>query len=211
MSESVTRVMIVEDQPIERETLEHYVNASSRYRVACSIENASFAEMYCMNGGIDLILMDICTADDESGLTAAAQIKKYWPHIKIVMVTSMPECSFLDKAHAAGAESFWYKGTGCQALLALLDETMAGKGLYPDQTPELRIGDASSYDFTRRELEILRDLVEYATLQEIADHLHISVETVRTHLKHLLDKTGYPTKTKLAIAIVNKKLILPNF
>lgn len=49
--------------------------------------------------------MDICTAMNASGLVAAEKVKKYFPHIRIVMITSQPECSFLDRAHAANVDS----------------------------------------------------------------------------------------------------------
>ena len=105
MEQAAVKVMIVEDQRVERQMLEAYVAASPRYRLVRSIENASFAEMYCTRGEIDLIIMDVCTANDESGLDAAARIKRYWPQIKIIIVTSMPDCTFLDKARADGGRA----------------------------------------------------------------------------------------------------------
>jgi two-component system vancomycin resistance associated response regulator VraR len=211
MEQAAVKVMIVEDQRVERQMLEAYVAASPRYRLVRSIENASFAEMYCTRGEIDLIIMDVCTANDESGLYAAARIKRYWPQIKIIIVTSMPDCTFLDKARAAGAESFWYKDVSQEELIEVMDRTVAGERLYPGHTPELQIGEASSESFTPRELEILQGLVEYGSDREIADHLNISIDTVRFHIKNLLSKTGYPSRTKLAIAVVSRKLILPDY
>ena len=57
-------------------------------------------EVYCMTGEIDIVLMDVVTADGASGLDAAEKIKKKYPNIKIVIVTSMPECSYISRAKA---------------------------------------------------------------------------------------------------------------
>ena len=113
----MVNVLIVEDQRMARERLESYIASDGRYRLVKSISNAALAEMSCMQNQVDLILMDVCTEYDESGLEAAARIKKHFPHIKIIIITSMAECSFIDRARAAGAESFWYKDVSQEELL----------------------------------------------------------------------------------------------
>ena len=77
----MVNVLIVEDSRISREAFERTLSASPDYVVIASIENAANAEIACIRNKIDLILMDVCTADDESGLEAAAKIKKTIPHI----------------------------------------------------------------------------------------------------------------------------------
>ena len=67
--------------------------------------------------GLALLDVLVCTADDESGLRAAASIKKHLPGIKIIIMTSMPEHSFLRKAQACGCDGFWYKEYGDAELL----------------------------------------------------------------------------------------------
>ena len=104
-------VLIVEDDPMARKLLEIYINDSEEYKLSLSIESAEMAELYCRRNPIDLILMDVCTAMDANGLDAAAKIKKSCPHIKIIIVTSQPEFSFIERARKAGVESFWYKSS----------------------------------------------------------------------------------------------------
>lgn len=72
----MTKVMIVEDDPMASKLLEIFVKESDRYTVTHTIDNASMAEMYCFKNPIDLILMDVCTAMNANGLDAAAKIKK---------------------------------------------------------------------------------------------------------------------------------------
>ena len=100
------RVMIVEDDPMARQLLEIYIDKSEKYELAVSIDNAMFAEAYCYSNSVDVILMDVCTAMNANGIEAAAGIKKHLPRVKIIIITSQPECSFIDQvgqvcAHAA--------------------------------------------------------------------------------------------------------------
>ena len=106
------RVLIVEDQRMAREDMENYIQSSGRYCLAASITNAAMAETVCRQSKCELVLMDVCTENDESGLVAAEKIKRTMPQIKIIIVTSLVECSFIDRARKAGVESFWYKDAG---------------------------------------------------------------------------------------------------
>lgn len=65
------KVMIVEDQTMPRQLFELRIQASERFEVAISIDNAAMADIYCLKYPVDLILMDVTTRDGESGLEAA--------------------------------------------------------------------------------------------------------------------------------------------
>ena len=136
-------------------------------------------------------LSHLLTGNGESGLDAAERIKRAFPQIRIIIVTSMPECSYLSRAREIGVESFWYKEEQRESLLDVMERTMAGESVYPDATPELQLGLASSYEFTDRELEVLREMTGGDTNQEIAERLHMSVATVKTHILNMLEKTGF--------------------
>jgi DNA-binding NarL/FixJ family response regulator len=151
-------VLLVEDSKISRETIESRIARSPDCLLLASIENAANAEIACMNGKVDLILMDVCTADDESGLKAAADIKKHSPGVKIIIMTSMPEHSFLQKAKDCGCDGFWYKEYGDADLLDVCGRVMRGEAVWPEETPAVPIGGASSRDLTERELAVLREL-----------------------------------------------------
>lgn len=193
------KVMIVDDQNMPRKLFEMIVQSSAEYELVKSIQSAAAADMYVLKNDIDLIIMDIVMADGSNGLDAAAKIKKLRPEIKILIVTSMPEVSFIERAREAGVDSFWYKEVEDKPLLDVMNRTMAGENVYPDSTPEVRLGMALCSELTDRELEVLRVLSTGCSDQEIADTLHISFATVRTHINHMLEKTGFDTRTELAI------------
>lgn len=195
----MTNVMIVEDQTMTRQLFEMLVQGSEKYRVVQSISSADMAMFYCQQGNVDLVLMDVCTAMDASGLEAAERIKKQFPKIRIIIVTSMPEFSWLKRAKEIGVDSFWYKNVSREPLLELMDRTMNGESIYPDDTPELSLGCATNHEFSYRELEILRELTTGDSNVDIGERLGVSANTVKGHIQHMMDKTGFKSRTELAV------------
>lgn len=190
-------VLIVEDQDIPRELFEIYIASNPNFRQLLSISNAAAALAVCQNSKVDLILMDVMTELNRSGLDAAEEIKSQFPNIKIIIVTSMPEYSWIARARAIGVDSFWYKDGHKDSILDVMERTMAGEHIYPDETPIIRIGNTTNHEFTDRELDILKELTTGDTNAEIADRLHVSVATVKSHIQHLMEKTGFKTRTEL--------------
>ena len=207
----MVNVLLVEDSRVTRDMVERHIDQSDEYRLIGTLENAANAEIVCTRGKVDLVLMDVCTADDESGLEAAARIKKRNPGIRIIIMTSMPEHSFIEKAKAAGCDSFWYKEYGDVELDEVMSRTIAGESVYPDETPMLIIGDAVSTEFTEREYAVLRQLAHGYKYDEIAQNMGISTNTVKFHIKGLLSKTGYHSTLQLVVDVVNKNLVLPGY
>ncbi|MGN1418564.1 MAG: response regulator [Acutalibacteraceae bacterium] len=192
-------MMVVEDQAMPKQLFEAFVENSPHYQLVHSIKNADMADIYCQKGEIDLILMDICTEMNSSGLEAAARIKKKHPEIKIIIVTSMPEVSYIKRAKQAGVDSFWYKEVSMNPILELMDRTMAGESVYPDSTPVVAFGLTTSADLTERELEVLRELTSGDTNAAIGERLGMSKHTVRDYIQTMLEKTGFRSRTELAV------------
>ena len=204
------QVLVVDDQRMPRDNMEQILAASGRYEVAASISSAELAIIKCKQQPIDLILMDVCTKGSKNGIDAAAEIKQQFPNIKIIIVTSMVEVSYLERAKDAKADSFWYKDLSREELIDVIDRTMAGEHLFPGETPRVKLGLATSAEFTSKEIEVLRLVCEGLEYGEIAEKLNVSVNTVKTHVSHILQKTGYANKPRLAIAVTNKNFIIPS-
>lgn len=202
------RVLIVEDQRMAQENMEAIIKESDTYTLAGAIANAADAELFCMRGGVDLILMDVCTARDESGIEACAVIKKKFRDIKVIIVTSMAEHTFIEKAKQARADSFWYKDASGGELISVMDRTMAGEHIFPDKTPEVKLGLTTSYSLTHYEMDVLRALMQSTSDEDAAGMLGCTKANVRWHLAKILEKTGYRTRMELLIAIAQKNLII---
>ena len=201
------KVLIVEDQALARSYLISCVEKCADCEVACALTCAETAPQKCDEG--DIVLMDICTERDLDGLAAAEKIKKQHPSIKVVMVTSMLEGRFLDRAKQIGADSFWYKDAPSEDLVSVIEGTLAGKEYWPDSTPHVQLGRALSCDLSDQELETLRLLCEGNSNAEIAEKLNIAESSVRTYINRMLTKTGYESRNRLVIAAVSKRLIVP--
>ena len=136
---------------------------------------------------------------DANGLEAAEKIKKNHPEIKIIIITSQPEFSFIERAKNIGVDSFWYKNANAEEVISVLDRTVAGENIYPDSTPELKLGNTSSSELTERELEVLRELTGGEPDAVIAEKLHMSLRTVKAHIQSMREKTGFRNRTELAV------------
>ena len=206
---AVRNILVVEDQALARMYLCACAEKCADCRVAGALNRADAALGRCGDGQIDLILMDICTENDSDGLTAAEAIKKAYPRIKIVMVTSMLEGRFLERARRIGADSFWYKDSPAGDLVGVIEGTLSGKHFWPDGAPSVRLGNALSCDLSDQELETLRLLCEGQTNAEIAAQMNVAESTVRTDSYRMLEKTGYPNRNRLMVAAVSKRLVVP--
>lgn len=193
------KVMIVDDQFVARQLFELYLQSSDKYEMVYAVETAAFADTFVLKNHIDLVLMDILMSDGSNGLDAAARIKKNCPNIKIIAVTSMPETSWIQRAREIGIESFWYKEASKETILEVMDRTMEGESVYPDSAPKVRLGLANSTEFTERELEVLRIMTTGVSNAAIAEKLNISENTVKNHIRHMMEKTGCKSRTELAI------------
>ena len=203
-------VMVVEDQAMPRQLFEAFISMSDRFNLVHSIKNADMADIYCEQSKIDLILMDVCTELNSNGLDAAERIKQKHPEIKIIIVTSMPEVSYLERAKTIGVDSFWYKEVSEEPILELMDRTMAGESIYPDSTPAVSFGNIKSTDLSKREIQVLREVIIGFTNAEIAERLNLSQHTVRDYIQVIMEKTGYRTRTELAVKARETGIIIPD-
>ena len=207
---AIRRILIVEDQALARAYLCSCVEKCTDCEVAGTLTRADAVLRRCGEGRIDLILMDICTESDSDGLTAAESIKKLYPGIKIVMVTSMLEGRFLDRAKKIGADSFWYKDSPSDDLIGVIEGTLSGKHFWPDGAPSVMLGNVLSYDLSEQELKTLRLLCEGKTNAENAALLNVAQSSVRTYINRMLEKTGYQNRNRLMVAAVGKRLVVPD-
>ena len=193
------KVVIAEDYKMVREVFENTIRESEDYQLKASFPTAVQAVEYLNANPADLVLMDVLFPGSLSGLKAAKQIKERHPEIKILIVTSMPEISYISQAKEIGIESFWYKEVQEQPLIEIMNRTMAGESVYPLSQPKVALGNAFSDELTERETAVLRELVSGASNKEIGDKLGITDKTVKMHITNMLQKTGYHSRLELAV------------
>ena len=196
------RVVIADDSRMSRLVCENIINDSDRYELVGSFATAEEAVNFCARNPVDMVIMDIVMLKgDYNGIEAAGIIKQHRPETKVILMTSMPEHTFISKARENNVDSFWYMEIEEIPLLSLIDRTADGESIYPDSTPVLSLGQISSTEFTSRELEVLRLLVDGYENPEIAEMLCISPRTVKMHIENMLHRTGFRNRLELAVNV----------
>ena len=205
----MTNVLIVDDSRVARSYMQSVVNDSPDYNLVGVLSSTDMADIACRRNAVDMVLMDVCIDNTEAGINAAAALRRMFPKLKMIIVTSMVENSYIDRAREAGADSFWYKDISPEELIDVMNATMQGRHIWPDDTPTVKLGISTSKELTDAQLKVLRLVCEGLQNAEIAQKLNISVRTVKWHISQILEETGFSNKTQLAVAVTGKRLIIP--
>ncbi len=202
-------VMIVDDQSSSHALMQYAIlRSEGKYKITKAFFDASRVIDELRYEPVDLILMDIHTQGKENGIQVAAKVKKYYPNIKIIILTFVLQKKYIEAAKNAGCEGFWYKDHADMDLLKVMDGVMEGKIYYPEQQPVIKIGTAKISDFTPKELEILQAKVNGRSNEEVCEILNIKSRTLDTHLSNIKNKTGYGNLLKLVADVASKKFII---
>ncbi len=193
------RVVIVDDEMISRGYMELSIRPSADYEVAASLPFARDVLPWCAAHSLpDLIVMDVMMSEGIDGLSAAQEIKRIYPDIKVVIATSMADTDWMEKARAAGIESFWFKTYPEMSLLEVMNRTMAGESVYPEKGPDVYLGRLPASGLTRQQRTLLRYLTEGLSNKEIAERMYLSPNTVKDYLDDLMEKSEIHSRTALA-------------
>ena len=124
-------ILIVEDQTMLCESLTHIINEQEDMKVCGFTDDASKALALCREKQPDVILMDVITKNNANGITCAAQIRKELPDIKVIIITALPDITFIEEAKKAKVHSYIYKNSGIEHLFYVIRSTMKGIEVYP--------------------------------------------------------------------------------
>jgi len=199
------RILIVEDMILLQESLANIVNGQEDMEVAGVTANADEALILCRETNPDLALIDVVMEDKASGIAVAAEIRREMPNIKIVIMTALPEITFIDAARKAGAHSFVYKSSDCQHLLYVIRSTMKDKGIYPGPGEE----GLTKISFSDAEIAVIRLVYHGKQQNEIIQALSVSEDRVKELISSILNKTGFDSITKFSIYAVANGFIVP--
>lgn len=200
------RLVLIEDQQILLDSLADSLAMEDIDIVAKSVSAAQVVDL-CRLYKPDIVLMDICNEEGHSGIAETIHLKEEMPEIKVILMTAMPDISFVHDAREAGADSFVYKNVSKEELLRSIRDTMQNYNSYPGEELTQK---ASGLDLTEREIDIVRLVVRGLSRKEIADSLFLSENTVRNNINRILMKTGFDSIAQLAIYAVSKGFIVPD-
>ena len=171
--------MIVEDDPMAARHLEMVLDKMEEICISYVIENALMAEAYCCREHIDLILMDVCTAMNASGLEAAVKIKKNFPAVKILILTSQLDPELLRRAREAKIEGFCYKLSDDSEITAEIAQFLTEKNVIRMEIPVVKIGNAWSTEIDWQHMNVLKRVISRKMDERLQRRFIISVYTVK--------------------------------
>lgn len=203
------KVILIEDRGFHRAYFEEMLRSAERYTLVDRKDR--MAEMLDSDQSIkaDLILME---AADQAGITnfAAAKIfREKYPHTRMIVIAATAEYTYPERARKCGADSFWYADDTKESLLSVMDSTMQGESVWPEERMQVQVGAACSDQFTEKELQVLQEVVNGCSNKEIGERLNLSYYTIRDYMESLLGKTKLKSRTELAVAAVLSGLVLP--
>lgn len=188
------RLVVVDDHALFRRGLISLLNEMPDFQVAGEASNGREALQVVQNVKPDLVLLDI-NMPTMNGLEALGEIHKMDPAPKVLMLTISQNDEDLIAAIVAGANGYVLKNTEPDVLRNTIMQIMSGNSvLSPEMTAKIfhavrrSQSDRSRGLLSDREIEVLGCLARGQTTAQIADALYISENTVKTHIRHILEK-----------------------
>jgi NarL family two-component system response regulator LiaR len=205
------RVMIVDDHNMVRTGLRAYLQQEADLEVVAEARNGQKALERCEELQPDVILMDLIMPE-LSGAEATRIIRRQWPQIQVIALTSFQRQELVQDALQAGAIGYLLKNVSGEDLAAAIRSAYAGRSTLAPEAVEALIqmgkpkrtpGD----DLTPREREVLALLVEGLSNAEIADRLVVSRSTVKVHVSNILSKLHASNRGEAVALAIQQKLV----
>lgn len=194
------RIIIADDHEIMREGLRNLINKQPGMEVIAEAEDGRMAVDLVRELTPDVVIMDIAMPV-LNGIEATRQIMSDFPNIKIIALSMHSDRRFLANMLGAGASGYLLKNCAFKELIYAIQSVMSNQiYLSPaivsividDYVHHLSSADVSNPSvLTPREREVLQLLAEGKTTKEIASCLNVSVTTIDTHRKNIMEKLGY--------------------
>ena len=200
------RVFSVDDHPLLREGIAAIINSQPDMTIVAQAATGSEAIEMFRQHGPDVTLMDL-RLPDMSGIDALIAIRAESPEARVIMLTTFEGDVEIQRALKAGARGYLLKSTPPKELLETIRHVHAGRKGIPQQIAANLAEHISDEALTEREIGVLRHVAEGNRNRDIAEKLFISEETVKVHIKHIMDKLGASDRTQ-AVAIALRRGII---
>lgn len=206
----MTRVVVVEDHTLVRQSLVKTINAEEGFEVAGEAGRGDEGLALIAKLSPEVVLLDI-TMPGGNGLEVAAQMRTAAPNTKFLFLTMHDDDASISKAIALGADGYVLKTASTDELLTALHAIAEG-GSYLSPSVARRVidlagGKSPTANLTDRELEILRLLAQGARPGQVAEKLFVSIKTVKNHLTSVYAKLGVQTGAQAVAEAYRKGLV----
>ena len=209
------RVLIVEDDPMMQLGLEQSLAQRANMTVVGRAEDGYNAVALAKSLEPDIVVMDIGLPRLD-GIAATQQIKEALPDTRIVMLTSHTSESEVIGALSSGADAYCVKGTSVESLLAAIAAAEEGASYLDPQVarivmdhlkPPSQVEAGLIGQLSQRELEVLQLMVQGKSNPEIAAELYLSPNTVKTHVRGIMNKLAVDDRVQAAVVALRAGLV----
>lgn len=204
--QSQIRVLSVDDHALLREGIATIINHQSDMVLVSQASGGKEAIQQYREHQPDVTLMDL-RLPDLSGIDVLIAIRAEFPAARIIMLTTFEGDVEIQRALEAGARGYLLKSMPPSELVQAIRHVHAGKKRVPPELAAQLAEHMSDESLTAREVEVLQRVAGGNRNRDIAELLYISEETVKVHVKHIMDKLGAKDRTQ-AIAIAVRRGII---
>ncbi|MGN7479107.1 response regulator [Solibacillus silvestris] len=211
------RVLIADDHHVVRRGLLFFLKTQKDIEVVGEAKNGLEAVELVERLSPNIVLMDLVMPEMD-GIQATKKIKKKWPNIKVLMLTSFSDKDHVLPAMEAGASGYQLKDIEPDDLVASIRQIMRGENtIHPEATTQLEEGLREDEKkphilnpLTPREQDVLAELTKGKSNREIASSLYVTEKTVKTHISNIFTKLQVQDRTQAALYAVKHNLTETN-
>ena len=200
------RILTVDDHPLLRQGISAMIRSQRDMELVAEASTGKEGLERFREHRPDITLMDL-RLPDMNGVDVMAAIRAEFPDARIIVLTTFEGDVEIQRALEAGARGYLLKSMPPKELLDGIRQVHAGKKRIPAEIVAHLAEHLSDETLTTREVEVLRQVAGGNRNRDIAEHLFISEETVKVHVKHVMDKLGASDRTE-AVAIALRRGII---
>jgi DNA-binding NarL/FixJ family response regulator len=200
------RILSVDDHPLLRQGIAAIINSQPDMQMMAEASNGAEGIQKFRELRPDITLMDL-RLPDMSGIDTLIAIRNEFTEARVIMLTTFEGDVEMQRALEAGAYGYMLKTMPPKELLETLRQVGAGKKRVSPEVAAHLAEHLSDESLTEREIEVLRHISGGNRNRDIAKRLFISEETVKVHLRHIMEKLGANDRTQ-AVAIAVRRGIV---